>query len=303
MADNINLYELTEDFIKSKFTSEKNKSFKINYHPNNESEEKFSYLYDETNFIFCLMKKKESLTKDKDIKLEIKDSSFKLVIYKDGTNLKVIKCLLLLIVNDYLIIEEEANKFDVEKIIDINNEEDFIDKLKLFLFNIIQENKNKIKENSFDKLLLENSKDNIKVYNEKENSESIVDEIKKIKKFESNVKINVEYSMNDILDELNPKFRENLIYKYFDEMPEEIADLTKKYKNVKFNNEMFEKYIKNKELKVKERENEEGKKENIEENGKENNDKESTPKKKDKKDTKNKNDNLSSDKKQLFKIK
>ena len=44
--------------------------------------------------------------------------------------------------------------------------------------------------------------------------------------------------MNDILDELNPKFRENLMDKYLDEIPEEIADLPKKYKNVKFNNEM-----------------------------------------------------------------
>ena len=48
-----------------------------------------------------------------------------------------------------------------------------------------------MKENSFDKILLENSKDSIKIYN--------------IKKFESNVQINTEYNMNDILDKLNPK--------------------------------------------------------------------------------------------------
>ena len=145
MADNINLYELTKDFIKSRCTSEKNISFKINYHPNNQTEEKFPYLFDETNYIFCLIKTDDSLTKDKDKDklLQIKDSSFKLAIYKDDTNLKVIKFLLLLIINDYTIVEEEANKFEEEKIIDINNEEDINDDLKLFLFNYIKENKKK----------------------------------------------------------------------------------------------------------------------------------------------------------------
>lgn len=305
MADNINLYELTKDFIKSRCTSEKNKSFKINYHPNNLTEEKFPYLFDETNYIFCLIKTNDSLAKDKDKDkiLQIKDSSFKLAIYKDDTNLKVIKFLLLLIVNDYTIVEEEANKFEEEKIIDINNEEDINEDLKLFLFNYIKENKSKIKENSFDKILLENSKDNIKIYNDKENSGEILDEIKKIKKFESNVQINTGYNMNDILDELNPKFRENLMDKYLDEMPEEIADLSKKYKNVKFCNEMYEKYMKSKEMEVKEGGDEDEKKENIEENEEENKDLEGTPKKKEKKEKKNNNDNLSSDKKQIFKIK
>ena len=305
MADNINLYDLIKDFIKSRCTNEKNKSFKINYHQNNQSEEKFSYLFDETNYIFCLIKTKDSLIKDKykDMKLQIKDSSFKLAIYKDDTNLKVIKFLLLLIVNDYTVVEEEVNKFEEEKIMDINNEEDIIDDLKLFLFNYIKENKNKIKENSFDKILLDNSKDNIKIYNDKENSGDISDQIKKIKKFESNVQINTGYCMNDILDELNPKFRENLMDKYLDEMPEEIAELAKKYKNVKFNNEMYEKYMKIKDIEVKEGEEEDDKKENIEENEEENKDLEGTPQKKEKKEKKNSNDNLSSDKKQLFKIK
>ena len=310
MADNINLYELTQDFIKSKCTSEKNKSFIINYHPNNPSEEKFPYLYDETNYIFCLIKKNDSLTKntDKDIKLQIKDSSIKVIIYKDDTNLKIIKYLLVLIVNDYIIIEkEEANKFEEEKIIDINNEEDIIDTLKLFLFDYIKENRNKIKQISIDKFILNDSKDNIMIYNDKKKLELTLDDIKKIKKCESNVQINIEYNMNDILDELNPKYRENLMDKYFDEMPEEIANLIKKYKNVKFNNEMYEKYIKSKENNNVEGDNEDEKKENEgkeKENIEENKDEgENTPKKKDKKDKKNKNDNLSSDKKQLFKIK
>ena len=82
MADNINLYELTKDFIKSRCTSEKNNSFKINYHQNNQTEEKFPYLFDKTNYVFCLIKTNDSLTKDKykDMIFQIKDSSFKLVI-------------------------------------------------------------------------------------------------------------------------------------------------------------------------------------------------------------------------------
>lgn len=310
MADNINLYELAEDFIKSKCTIEKNKSFTLNYHPNNLSEAKFPYLYDETNYIFCLIKKNEALTKDsnKDIKIQIKDSTLKLVIYKDDANLKVVKFLLLLIVKDYIIIEkEEVNKFEEEKIIDINNDEDVVNRLKLFLFDYIKENKNKIKENYLDKFLLDDTKDNIKVYNSKDNAGLTLDVINVIKKFQSNIQINIEYSMNDILDELNPKYRESLMGKYFDEMPEEIVNLLKKYKNVKFNNEMYENYMKNKGTEVKEGGNEGAKQENleenIEENVEENIDKEGTPKKKEKKEKKNKNDNLSSDKKQLFKIK
>ena len=315
MAESIKLYEIVEEFIKSKCSREKNESFKINYHSNNSNQDNLPILFDDTNYINCLFKRNKDLNKDeKDLVLLIKDSSFQLVIYKNDKNLNVIQCLLLLIVNDYSIIEkEEPIKFEEDKIIDINNDEDALDKLKIFLFNYIKQYKNK--GLSIDKILLNDSKNNIIFFNDKENKEKeFFDEIKKVKFFESNVQIRTKLNMNDILDDLNPKFRENLMDKYLDEMPEEIVNLTKKYKNISFNNEMYINYLNYKEKQketdevkeIKNDKNEDEKK--VEDNEKENDEENkdlNSPKKKEKKEKKKrdeKNDNLSSDKKQLFKI-
>ena len=316
MAESINLYEIVEDFIKSKCTKEKNASFKINYHSKNSNQDNLPLLFDDTNYINCLFKKNKDLNKnEKDLVLLIKDSSFQLVIYKNDKNLNIMQCLLLLIVNDYSIIDkEEPIKFEEDKIIDINNDEDILDNFKLFLFNYIKEYKNK--GLSIDKILLNDSKNNINFYNDKENKEKeYFDEIKKIKLLESNIQIKIKLNMVDILDDLNPKFRENLMDKYLDEMPEEIVNLTKKYKNISFNNEMYVNYLNYKEKEkemheVKENKNDKSEDEKkIDDNEKENNEENkdlNSPKKKEKKEKKKKdekNENLSSDKKQLFKIK
>ena len=316
MAESIHLYEIVEDFIKGRCTNEKNESFKINYHSKNSNQDNLPLLFDDTNYINCLFKNNKDLNKtEKDLVLLIKDSSFQLVIYKNDKNLNIMHCLLLLIVNDYEIVDkEEPIQFEEDKIIDINNDEDILNKLKLFLFNYIKEFKNK--GLSVDKILLKDTKNTIIFFNDKENKEkTFFDEIKKIKILESNVQIRTRLELIDILDDLNPKFRQKLMDKYLDEMPEEIVNLTKKYKNISFNNEMYVNYLNYKEKKqemddVKEIKNDKSEDENkMDDNEKENNEENKdvdSPKKKDKKEKKKKdekNENLSSDKKQLFKIK
>ena len=113
------------------------------------------------------------------------------------------------------------------------------------------------------------------------------------------------YDINNILDLLNPKLKQDLVNKFLDEMPEEIANLTKKYKNIKFNNEMYLNYVDYKN-KIKEEENKEKSKDKENNNENENNEENkntNTPRKKDKKEKKNKDDKNESDKKQLFQIK
>lgn len=286
MADKIVLYESLEEFINNQCSFEKLKSFKINYHSNNSNKENLPLLYDNSNYIQCLIKKKDQLDNNqKDIQLLIKDSSFELVIFKNDKDLETIKCLLLLIVNDYTINDkEEAEKFDEEKIVDINSDENILDILKIFLFDYIKENKT---NKTLDEILLGESKDNIRFFNNEENK-IFINEIKKIN-FEIKIEINNKNSMNDILDELNPSFKEELMGKLLDEMPEELVDLMKKYKNVNFTNEMYLNYL---DYKNKPKEEKENKEENEGIN---------SPKKKENNDENN--INSSSAKKHLFKIK
>ena len=298
------LYDIIGDFIQSKCIYKKNNSFKINYHKNNSAQESLPFIYDDTNYIQCLIKPKDDLkNNDKDLKLIINDSSFELILYKNDNDLKTIKCILLLIINDYTVNDtEEANKFDEENIIDINNEEDLLEKTKLFLYNYIKQNKNK--EKTLDKILLGDSTNNIRFFNNKDNK-NFEEDIKKIKLCESNIQMKNFYDINNILDLLNPKLKQDLVNKFLDEMPEEIANLTKKYKNIKFNNEMYLNYVDYKN-KIKEEENKEKSKDKENNNENENNEENkntNTPRKKDKKEKKNKDDKNESDKKQLFQIK
>lgn len=314
MAEKIDLYESIEKFIQNKCSNVKNKNFIINYHPRNSinsNQDILQILYNNENSIPCLITQKEDFNSNsKDLTLLIKDSSFELVIYKNEKDLSIIKCIIILIVNDYSILEkEEANNFEKDKYKDINNEEEIINDLKLFLFNYIKENKNK--DLKLDSILLGDSKNNIRFFNNGE-IKNFNEEINKFKIFESNIKIKNSDNLNNILDKLNPAFKEDLMEKYLDEMPEEIANLMKKYKKINFNKEMYTEYINYKNNKDKDNENLRKNLQNEKENSKEkdnvneNKGNEISSNKKEKKESKNKEDkngNATSDKKQLFKIK
>ena len=66
-------------------------------------------------------------------------------------------------------------------------------------------------------------------------------------------------NIEDILDELNPEIKENLIAKYIDEMPDDIINLQKKYKKINFTKEIYQNYINNFNSKEKDKEKEENK--------------------------------------------
>lgn len=237
--------------------------------------------------------RKKHTTKEKDLKLLIKDSSFEFILYKSDNALNIIKVFLIIVVNDYTIIEDEQiENFEEEKLVDINDDEAIIDDLNLFLYDFLKENK---KNESIDKKLMGDSTNNINFFSHKENSKLFSDEeIKKIKMYESKIEINNKEKLDYILNILNPSVKEELMNKLLDEMPEELVNLMKKYKNVNFTNEMYLNYIdyKNKPKDTNEVNNLEKQEENQVIN---------SPQKKE--GTSDVNINDSSNKKQLFKIK
>ena len=299
MAEKVKLHKIIEEFIHNKCSSSKKKgSFKINFHPDNNNPQNLAILYDNSNYIQCLIKKKEELDKkEKDLELLIKDSSLDLVIYRNDNELNKLNCMLMLVVSDYSIVNKEPDKFEEGEIIDVNNDEKIIDKLKLFLFDYIKENKDK---NDLNQILLNDSTNNIRFFNTKD-IKDFTEDINTIKNLPNKIEINNKNSLNEILDEINPSYKEELINKYIDEMPEEIVELMKKYKNVNFNNEKYLNYINYKNGGGNENENiQEDNKENDKENKEENKNLNSPVKTE---NNNEKNVNCSSDKKQLFKIK
>ena len=289
MSDNFKLYKSIENFIDNNCLYQKNESFNINFFWKNESTDTLPQVNDGSNFIQCILnipKEKESIIKEaqnsKEIKINIIDSSFEFVLYKNNSNPSVIKCLLLLIINDIEKAEQDTNeekKEKKEKMSDINNEYKLLENLKKFIFNYIKKNK-KNKSNSnknvLENILLNGAKDGIRFFNleknginyEDENMKKIIEIIKnksskleiKQKKNENeknnktnevgdgkqvnkNGKKENDKDINDVLDELNPDFKNELIYRYLDEMPEEIVNLMKKYRNINFTKNMYMEYV------------------------------------------------------------
>ena len=289
MSDNFKLYKSIENFIDNNCLYQKNESFNINFFWKNENTDTLPQVNDGSNFIQCIInipKEKESILKEaqnsKEIKINIIDSSFEFVLYKNNSNPSVIKCLLLLIINDIEKAEQDTNeekKEKKEKMSDINSEYKLLENLKKFIFNYIKKNK-KNKSNSnknvLENILLNGAKDGIRFFNveknginyEDENMKKIIEIIKnksskleiKQKKNENeknnktnevgdgkqankNGKKENDKDINDVLDELNPDFKNELIYRYLDEMPEEIVNLMKKYRNINFTKNMYMEYV------------------------------------------------------------
>ena len=299
MSEKFKLFKKIENFIDNNCEFKKNETFTINLVNEKEKSDQLPIVQDGSNLIQCIMnipKDKENLLKEAEkkggIKINVTDSSFEFVLYKNPNAPSVIKCLLLLIVNDFEkndeTIEEEENKKNAS---DINNEYKLLEKLKKFIFNFIKKNK-KNKNNNQDKdtsgnvlenILLGGAKDGIKFFNhdnnginyEEERIKNIIDIIKGIsskleikqKKNETDKNDNVKNKenekgkestkkgkkdtdkvINEVLDELNPDYKNELIDRYLDEMPEEIVNLMKKYKNIYFTQNMYNEYINNKNI-------------------------------------------------------
>jgi hypothetical protein len=289
MSDKFKLYKNIENFIDNDCLYQKNESFNINFFWKNENADALPQVNDGSNYIQCILnipKEKESIIKEaqnsKEIKINIIDSSFEFVLYKNNSNPSVIKCLLLLIINDIERTEQDTNEEKKEKMSDINSEYKLLENLKKFIFNYIKKNK-KNKGNSsnniLENILLNGAKNGIRFFNheknginyEDENIKKIIEIIKSIsskleikqkkneteknnktndigegKQVNKNGKKEHDKDINEVLDELNPDFKNELIYRYLDEMPEEIVNLMKKYRNINFTKNMYMEYIDNK---------------------------------------------------------
>jgi len=251
MAENIKLLKLVEQFILNKCTPPKNSknfSYELNYHP--QGENTLPIIYDSTHFIPCIIsqnKKKEldELNKaNTDSIILIKDFKFDLAFYKKEENLKIINCNIILIINDFSVINKKENNeennntlFDKEKIVDINKENRVIKKLGKFLFDYIKKNRDKNKNITLNNLFLDKAVNNVKLLN------NDIEQINGIKNLEAEIKMKEGKNLEDILDELNPEFKEELIAKYIDEMPDDIVNLHKKYKKINFTKEIYQNYI------------------------------------------------------------
>ena len=263
MAESIKLLKTVEQFISNKCLQkkEKNSSFEINYHSNGANN--LPILYDNTHNIPCIITNKtelEELNKiNKDCHLLIKDSKLELVFYKSDSESKFIKCCIIFIVNEFSIIKnlkEEENiliTFDKENNIDINYDDKIVKRLKKFLYDYIKKNKSK----TLGKIFLENEINNINIFS---NDNNKIEGIECIKNLDYEIKMKEGKNLDEILDELYPEFKEELISKYIDEMPDEIVNLQKKYKKINFNNEIYKKYKDEMKNKGKDKEIEEEKK-------------------------------------------
>lgn len=286
MSEVFKLYKTIEFFIDNNCLYNKNEPFVITYYKEKENSSALPTVNDGSNFIQCIMnipKEKEDLLKDAQnntgIKINVLDSSFEFILYKNSSAPSVIKCILLLIINNIEKVEVTAEpeaKSDKTPS-DINSEYHLLEKLKKFIFNYIKKNK-KASNNELETILLGNANNDIRFFNhdknginyEDENIKKIIEIIKtisskldikpKTKKNEENEeteegkdvnkkeKKNKKYynDINQVLDALNPDYKNELINRYLDEMPEEIANLMKKYRKINFTKNMYVEYLENK---------------------------------------------------------
>ena len=281
MSEKFKLIKNIENFIDAECAYKKNSPFIATFHKENDNSNLLPKIFDNSNFIQCIMnipKEKEALItgEEKQFKVNVTDSSFEFVLYKSSNFPSVIKCLLLLIVNDFEKAEgnDEIKPESEKPPSDINNEYKLLEKLKKFIFNYIKINKkNKNFQNNsniIETILLGGAKNDLRFFNLENNEINIDDEnIKKISeiiksiasKLEIKQKKNEEKEkqeekeneekkqksdINEVLDELNPDYKNELIYRYLDEMPEKLVDLMKKYRKINFTKSMYNDYLANK---------------------------------------------------------
>ena len=281
MSEKFKLIKNIENFIDAECAYKKNSPFIATFHKENDNSNLLPKIFDNSNFIQCIMnipKEKEALItgEEKQFKVNVTDSSFEFVLYKSSNFPSVIKCLLLLIVNDFEKAEgkDETKPENEKPPSDINNEYKLLEKLKKFIFNYIKINKkNKNFQNNsniIETILLGGAKNDLRFFNLENNGINIEDEnIKKISeiiksiasKLEIKQKKNEEKEkqeekeneeakqksdINEVLDELNPDYKNELIYRYLDEMPEKLVDLMKKYRKINFTKSMYNDYLANK---------------------------------------------------------
>ena len=198
MSDNFKLYTNIESFIDDNCAYKKNEPFVINYIKESENPKGLPKVKDNKNCIQCIMnipKEKEFILKDNQnangITITILNSSFEFVLYKNDSNPSLIKCLLLLIINDIEKCDKQETEIKSDKnISDINNEYQLLEKLKKFIFTYIKKNRKKKKNssdetsnNDLEAILLAGAKNDLRFFNCDNNGINYEDE---------NIKKNIE---------------------------------------------------------------------------------------------------------------
>ena len=217
MSEDFSIYKNVENFLNNNCLYHKNECFASNFSFEEENSDELPILYDQNNSIQCIMnipREKISLLKEdknlKEKKVKIIDSSFELVLSKSDNNPSLIKCILLLIINDIEIIEKiKLNEKEIN-LIDINNDYEILKKLKKFMFNYIKDKKNKNSNNNniFENILFKNAINGVKFFNYEKNGiyyknddiKKIIDNIKLIES-----KIEIKQKENDKIKETSLK--------------------------------------------------------------------------------------------------
>lgn len=279
MVEQFSIIKRIEEFISNNCQYRKMKPFISNLSLEDENSNELPILYDEYNSIQCIInisKAKKSILKEdlsfKETQVNIKDSSFELVIYKSDDNPLIIQCILVIIINDIEKAEQKKLNKIQSNLIDVNDEFGVLNNLRKFLFNYLKENKKYRNSNSniIEKILLKDAINGVRFFNSYKNGidcedDNILKIIEDIKLIESKMEIKQKLKKNkdhkrkndsdiiEIIEESNSNgfnyFQNELIEKYLDEMPKEIVNLAKKYKNITFTKEMFLKYVNDKNIK------------------------------------------------------
>ena len=212
MSEKFKLIKNIENFIDAECAYKKNSPFIATFHKENDNSNLLPKIFDNSNFIQCIMnipKEKEALItgEEKQFKVNVTDSSFEFVLYKSSNFPSVIKCLLLLIVNDFEKAEgnDEIKPESEKPPSDINNEYKLLEKLKKFIFNYIKINKkNKNFQNNsniIETILLGGAKNDLRFFNLENNGINIEDEnIKKISEIIKSIasKLEIKQKKNEI---------------------------------------------------------------------------------------------------------
>ena len=217
MSEKFKLIKNIENFIDAECAYKKNSPFIATFHKENDNSNLLPKIFDNSNFIQCIMnipKEKEALItgEEKQFKVNVTDSSFEFVLYKSSNFPSVIKCLLLLIVNDFEKAEgnDEIKPENEKPPSDINNEYKLLEKLKKFIFNYIKINKkNKNFQNNsniIETILLGGAKNDLRFFNLENNGINIEDEnIKKISEIIKSIASKLEIKQKKMKKKKNKK--------------------------------------------------------------------------------------------------
>jgi len=230
----------------------KNEEFKAFFYQDEDTNYS-KVIYDNKNYIHYLTnipKEKEYIIKEKiEYEILISDSNLDILFYKNSQN--SISCILILIINDieFNITNENYLEFKLERLQNINNNENIISKIKQKIINYIKDKKQNNESIDVESLLLEGKEFNLLYNKNLINNVHIKQLFSIVSKVEMKIE-NIDYNnLNDrcfmnIYEIFAPSYKSILSQKYFDEMPKNLFDLMIKYQDIYITQDLFNQYKK-----------------------------------------------------------